>query len=476
MLKKTKVVCTIGPASNNKETLSHMIQAGMNVARLNFSHGTLEEHKKNFDLIKEVRKTTNKYIAIMLDTKGPEIRTGRFQDSEIFLTTGQRFTFKTEDVLGTKDYCQISDKDLYKVLQEGDRILLDDGLIEMVVTRIVETDIECQVINGGVLKDHKGVNVPGVNTNLPPVSDKDRADILFGIENGIDFIAASFIRKADNIRTIKKILAENGGEHIRVIAKIENAEGIRNIDEIIQAADGVMVARGDMGVEMPMEQVPLIQKEIIHKCNFAGKPVITATQMLDSMIRNPRPTRAEVADVANAIFDGTDAIMLSGETASGKYPVEAVEKMREIALVTEAQLGYEALLQTRIAIKDSSITDAIGYATCTSAQGLKAAAILTPTTSGYTPMVVSKFRPKAPILATTPSSKTARRLSLTWGVYAVVIPLCETVKESIEKTVEKATEIGFVHDGELVVITAGAPMAVEGNTNLMRVHVIGRPI
>lgn len=476
MLKKTKVICTIGPASNNQETLGKMIEAGMNIARLNFSHGTLEEHKKNFDLIKEVRKTTDEYIALLLDTKGPEIRTGKFAEPEILLEEGQLFTLKTEEVLGTKECCSISDGTLHKVLKPGDRVLIDDGLIEMYVQQIEAGDIHCKVTNSGIVKNNKGINVPGVKTNLPAISEKDYTDILFGIENEVDYIAASFIRNADNVREIKRILAEHGGHFIRVIAKIENAEGVDNIEEIIEAADGVMVARGDLGVEMPLEMVPLIQKKIINKCNFAGKPVITATQMLDSMSRNPRPTRAEVADVANAIFDGTDAIMLSGETASGKHPVEAVEQMREIALATEAQLAYESMLQSRVVMKDSSITDTIGYATCTSALGLHAAAILTPTTSGYTPMVVSKFRPRAPILATTPSSQAARRLSLNWGVYAVVIPICETVKESIEKTVEKAMEIGFVQNGEIVVITAGAPMAVEGNTNLMRVHVIGRPI
>lgn len=373
-MKKTKVICTIGPASNNKETLEKMIQSGMNIARFNFSHGNFKEHRANFDLIKEVREKTGVHVAILLDTKGPEIRTGKFEETESLLSEGQLFTLKIDEVVGTKDYCQISDKDLYKCVKTGDKILIDDGLIEMVVNKVENTDIQCEVLNSGVVKNNKGINVPGIKTNLPAVSEKDYQDILFGIENDIDFIAASFIRNADNVSEIKKILAENGGKNIRIISKIENAEGIENIDEIIAISDGIMVARGDLGVEIPMEQVPLIQKKIISKCNLAGKPVITATQMLDSMMRNPRPTRAEVADVANAIFDGTDAIMLSGETASGKYPVEAVETMREIAMTTEAELDYEELLQDRTKIKDSGITDAIGYATCTSAQGLKAAA------------------------------------------------------------------------------------------------------
>ena len=476
MMKKTKIICTIGPASNSKETIEKMILSGMNIARLNFSHGNFKEHRINFDLIKDVREKTGMHVAILLDTKGPEIRTGKFKEAETLLTEGQLFTLKIEDTLGTKDFCQISDKDLYKCVTAGDKILIDDGLIEMVVKKIENTDIICEVLNSGIVKDNKGINVPGVRTNLPAVSEKDYKDILFGIENDIDFIAASFIRNSGDVAEIRRILTENGGKHIRIISKIENAEGIENIDSIIAISDGIMVARGDLGVEIPMEQVPLIQKKIISKCNFAGKPVITATQMLDSMMRNPRPTRAEVADVANAIFDGTDAIMLSGETASGKYPVESVEAMREIAVATEAELDYEELLQERIQIKDAGITDAIGYATCASAQGLMASAILTPTTSGYTPTVISKFRPKAPIIAMTSTTQVARRLALSWGVYPVVIPRSETVSESIARSVEKAIADGMVKINDLVIITAGVPMGIEGNTNLMRVHVIGREI
>ena len=476
MMKKTKIICTVGPASNNRETIEKMILSGMNIARLNFSHGNLKEHRINFDLIKEVREKMGKHVAILLDTKGPEIRTGKFEEEETLLAEGQLFTLKIEEIIGTKDYCQISDKYLYQCVKAGDKILIDDGLIEMVVKKIENTDIICEVLNSGIVKNNKGINVPGVRTNLPAVSEKDYKDILFGIENDIDFIAASFIRNASDVAEIRRILTENGGKHIRIISKIENAEGIEDIDRIIAISDGIMVARGDLGVEIPMEQVPLMQKKIISKCNFAGKPVITATQMLDSMMRNPRPTRAEVADVANAIFDGTDAIMLSGETASGKYPVEAVEAMGEIAVATEAQLDYEALLKDRIQIKDAGITDAIGYATCASAQGLKASAILTPTTSGYTPAVVSKFRPKAPIIATTSTALVARRLALNWGVFPIVIPHSETVNESIAKTVEKATTDGMVKINDLVIITAGVPMGVEGNTNLMRVHIVGREI
>jgi len=474
-MKKTKIVCTIGPASNNAETLEKLIAEGMNVARLNFSHGTHEDHRRNIDLIKEARVRAERHVAILLDTKGPEIRTGDFAEGQVTLAEGQSFTLKASETQGDANTCSISYKDLYKYVSEGDRILIDDGLVEMAVKRIEGGDIACEVLNGGTIKNKKGVNVPGVKTDLPAVSDKDYEDILFGIENDVDFIAASFVRTADDVSEIRKILAENGGRHIRIIAKIENAEGVDNIDAIIAAADGVMVARGDLGVEIPMEEVPLIQKKIISRCNLAGKPVITATQMLDSMMRNPRPTRAEVADVANAIFDGTDAIMLSGETAAGKYPVESVAKMRDIALAAEAELNYAAMLFHRSGIKDTGVTDAIGYATCASAQGLKATAILTPTTSGYTPGVVSKFRPKAPIIAATTSERTARRLALTWGVYPIIFSY-DDPSENIGKSVMAAMKAGHVGLNELIIITAGVPAGIEGNTNMMLVHIVGRDI
>jgi pyruvate kinase len=475
-MKKTKIICTVGPASNNTETLESMIQAGMNIARLNFSHGTSAEHKVNFDLIKEISGKTGAHIGLLLDTKGPEIRTGKFNAEEIYLVEGQDFTLTSRDIVGDASIVSMSYKELSTCVKIGDRILIDDGLIELVVTAISGEDVQCIVVNSGIVKNNKGINLPGIKTNLPAISEKDYADILFGIENDIDYIAASFIRTAYNIDEIRRILKENNGSHIKIIAKIENMEGVDNIDEIIEAADAIMIARGDLGVEIPMEEVPLTQKKIIKKCNFAGKPVITATQMLDSMMRNPRPTRAEVADVANAIFDGTDAIMLSGETASGKYPVEAVQKMTAIALAAEDDMDYDGLLTDRSRIKDTSITDAIGYATCTSATGLRATAILTPTTSGHTPMVVSKFRPKAPIIATTTTERTARRLSIAWGVYPIVINQFGDANEQLAHTIAAAKAEGFIKDLDIVVITAGVPSGIEGNTNMLRVHVVGRKI
>ncbi len=475
-MKRTKIICTIGPASNNAEILEKIILAGMDVARLNFSHGNAEQHGANIGRIKAARQKTGRHIAILLDTKGPEIRTGDFEDGEIILKEGQEFTLKSGDFKGTEKACSISYEDLYKYVAPGSRILIDDGLVEMSVKAVDGTDIQCEVLNPGIVKNKKGVNVPGVRTDLPAVSEKDYNDILFGIESDVDFIAASFVRTAADVKEIRKILEENNGRHIRIISKIENAEGVDNIDEIIAISDGIMVARGDLGVEVPIEAVPLIQKKIISKCNFAGKPVITATQMLDSMMRNPRPTRAEVADVANAILDGTDAVMLSGETAAGKYPVESVAQMREIAIAAEAELNYEALLYDRSRIKDTGVTDAIGYATCASAQGLKAEAILTPTTSGYTPTVVSKFRPKAPIIATMSSERVARRLSLNWNVFPLVIEYRDTTTESIELSVREAVAAGHIGIHDLIIITAGVPTGIEGNTNMMRVHIVGREI
>jgi len=475
-MKKTKIICTVGPASNNPEVLEKMILAGMNIARLNFSHGTMEEHRSNFNLIKEISAKTGTHIALLLDTKGPEIRTGKFNADEICLVEGQAFTLTSRDIIGDGTISNVSYKELSLCVKPGDKILIDDGLIELRVMEIHGEDVICVVLNTGIVKNNKGINLPGIKTNLPSISEKDYADILFGIENDIDFIAASFIRDAYNIDEIRKILKENNGSHIRIIAKIENMEGVDNINEIIEAADGIMVARGDLGVEIPMEEVPLIQKKIIKKCNFAGKPVITATQMLDSMMRNPRPTRAEVADVANAIFDGTDAIMLSGETASGRYPVESVQKMYAIAIAAEDDIDYGAMLMERNKIKDTSITDAIGYATCTSATGLKATAILTPTTSGHTPMVVSKFRPKTPIIATTTTERIARRLAIAWGVYPIVIKQYGDATEQLDHSVKAAQDAGFIKESDIVVITAGAPMGIEGNTNMLRVHVIGKEI
>lgn len=473
-MKKTKIVCTIGPASENEEILAKLIANGLNVARLNFSHGTHEEHQKRIDTIKKVRERLNMPIAIMLDTKGPEIRTRDFENDIAELSEGQEFIITTRDILGNKDICSVTYTGLPKDVDAGDSILIDDGLIELQVKEVLnDTDIKCIVKNPGPVKNHKGVNVPGIKINLPAITRKDVDDIVFGIHNGIDFIAASFIRKASDVIEIRKVLEDHKAGNIQIISKIENQEGVENLDEIIQVSDGVMVARGDLGVEIPAEEVPLIQKTIIKKCNEAGKPVITATQMLDSMIRNPRPTRAEVTDVANAIFDGTDAIMLSGETAAGKYPVEAVKTMSNIALRTEHSLDYKQMLSTKTIGKDITVTNAISHATCATAQDLGAAAIITATSSGYTARAVSKFRPNSPIIAATPKQDVMRKLSLVWGVCTVLSDNTSSTDDVIDLSVQSALEKGYISDGDLIVITAGIPVGVAGSTNLIKVHIVG---
>lgn len=472
-MKKTKIICTIGPTSEKEEVLRQLMLAGMNVIRLNLSHGNHEEHKRRIETIKKVREELQLPIGIMLDTRGPEIRIGNFKDSEVNLEEGQYFTLTTRDILGDETIVNISYEGLPKDVKSGDIILIDDGLIELKVVEIKEkTDIVCIVKNGGSVSDHKGINLPGIKVNLPAVTEKDYDDILFGIENGIDFIAASFIRKADNVLEIRKILEENGGDHIHIISKIENQEAVDNIDEILKVSDCLMVARGDLGVEITTEEIPIIQKQLIRKCNEAGKPVITATQMLDSMIRNPRPTRAEVTDVANAIFDGTDAIMLSGETAAGKYPLESVKTMYNIAMKAESALDYKQIFKTKSDINGVSSTNAISKATCTTAQDLGASAILTATSSGYTASAVSKFRPKAPIIAATISEIVMRRLSVVWGVYPVLSAESNSTDEVIDLSIHSALEKDLIEQGDLIVITAGIPVGVSGTTNLIKVHTI----
>jgi pyruvate kinase len=416
-MRKTKIVCTIGPVSDNEETLRKLIISGMNAARLNFSHGTYEEHGKRIELIKRLRKELNKPVAIVLDTKGPEIRTGVFKSDKVELIEGQKYTITTRKVDGDERICSVNYEKLYQDLKPGDRILIADGLIELTVESIENQDLSCIVVNGGPLSNHKNVNIPNVAINLPAITEKDISDIRFGIENDIDIIAASFIRKAYDVMAIRKVLEDNGGENILIVSKIENQEGIDNIDEIIKFSDGIMVARGDLGVQIPVEEVPVVQKMIIEKCNLAGKPVITATQMLDSMIRNPRPTRAEASDVANAILDGTDAIMLSGETANGKYPIESVTTMAKIAAKAEMTLNFEAMLNKRRMQHISTVPDAISIATVTTSMQLNTNAIITATQSGHTASIVSKYRPKCEIIAVTPNEKVARKLSITWGVY-----------------------------------------------------------
>ena len=474
-IKKTKIVCTLGPASENEETLRELIKNGLNVCRLNFSHGSHEEHKGRMDLVKKLREELNMPTAILLDTKGPEIRTGKFDVPEVFLEEGQTFTITMKDVIGDKERCTVSYKGLANDVKPGDTILIYDGLVGLTVKEVNNDDIVCEVQNSGIVKNHKGVNVPGVKVNLPAITEKDRSDIEFGIEQGIDFIAASFVRKVSDVLAIREILEENNAEHIKIISKIENQEGVENLDEILQVSDGLMVARGDLGVEVPTEEMPIIQKDMIRKCNELGKPVITATQMLDSMIRNPRPTRAEVTDVANAIYDGTDAIMLSGETAAGKYPVEAVKVMASIAKRIEETLNYEEILKERN-LKGSTVTDAISYATCTTAVELNASAIVSSTSSGYTARMVSKFRPKTPIIAATDSDRTRRQLALSWGVYSVHSSKAENTDEVIEYSINAAKESEYINQGELVVVTAGVPVGESGTTNLIKVHVISEEI
>ncbi|SEF59215.1 pyruvate kinase [Caloramator fervidus] len=472
-MRKTKIVCTIGPASESEEMLRKLIEAGMNAARLNFSHGNHEEHGKRIQLIKKIREELGKPIAIILDTKGPEIRTGKFKDGKVELVEGQKFIITTRQVEGDNTICSVTYEKLHEDVKPGDTILIDDGLIGLLVEKIEGQDIHCKVLNSGPVGNHKGVNVPNVKINLPALTQKDIDDIKFGIEMGIDIIAASFVRKPSDIIEIRKVLEKYGGNNIQIIAKIENQEGLDNIDEILKLADGVMVARGDLGVEIPAEEVPLVQKMIIEKANKAGKPVITATQMLDSMIRNPRPTRAEVTDVANAIFDGTDAIMLSGETANGKYPLEAVKMMAKIAERAEAALHYDMILEKRAKQRLNTVPDAISLATVTAATELNASAIITATQSGYTARMVSKYRPKCKIIAATHYECVARKLSIVWGVYPIVAPKMDSADAVMDISVKEAVNKGLVEKGDLVVIAAGVPVGYTGTTNMMKVSIVG---
>ncbi len=470
--KKTKIVCTIGPASESEEVLSELIRKGLDVCRLNFSHGSHEEHQARIDRIKKVRENLQEATAILLDTKGPEIRTGKFDKPEIQLVEGQAFVIKMNEVIGNENFCSVSYEGLAKDVAVGDRILIDDGLVELIVTQVNGDEIITRVENAGIIKNNKGVNVPNVKINLPAITEKDRSDILFGIKNDIDFIAASFVRKASDVMAIREILEEYDANHIQIISKIENQEGVDNIDEILQVSDGIMVARGDLGVEIPTEEIPIVQKRLIKKANLLTKPVITATQMLDSMMRNPRPTRAEVTDVANAIYDGTDAIMLSGETAAGKYPVEALETMARIAKRTEGTLDYEMILQSRQQQRAVTITNAISHASCTLAKDVEADAIITSTSSGYTARAVSTYRPKAPIIASVNRETVRRQLSLIWGVETVLGKHVQSTDEMFDQSVSLALQKGFVKSGDKVVITAGVPIGKVGTTNLIKVHVV----
>lgn len=474
-MRKTKIVCTIGPASESVEKLTQLIEAGMNVARLNFSHGDHEEHGQRIKNIREASSKTGKTVAILLDTKGPEIRTNNMVGGAIELLAGNHVTVSMVEVEGTVDKFSVTYPGLIEDVHVGSRILLDDGLIGLEVTAVDKNqqEIHTKILNSGTLKNKKGVNVPGVSVNLPGITEKDANDIRFGIEQGIDFIAASFVRRASDVLEIRQLLEENQATHIQIIPKIENQEGVDNIDEILEISDGLMVARGDLGVEIPAEEVPLVQKMLIKKCNKEGKPVITATQMLDSMQRNPRPTRAEASDVANAIFDGTDAIMLSGETAAGSYPVEAVQTMHNIASRAEQALDHREILSARSKDTEHNITDAIGQSVAHTALNLEVNAIITPTESGHTARMISKYRPKAPIIAVTANETTKRRLALAWGVYPQMGKVSKTTDEMLDVAVEESVNSGLVKHGDLVVITAGVPVGEAGTTNLMKIHVVG---
>ncbi len=470
-MRKTKIVCTIGPASEELSVLKRLMEAGMNVARLNFSHGSHEEHALRIERIRRAAAETGKTVAILLDTKGPEIRTGDLREGEVELKEGETFILTTEPVEGDASRVSVSYAGLPQDVRPGSTILIDDGLIKLTVVEVRGNEIVCRVVNSGVLKNRKGVNVPGVRIQLPGITEKDAEDILFGLEQGIDFIAASFVRKKEDVLEIRKLLEDRGAD-IPIIAKIENQEGLDNLDSILEVADGLMVARGDLGVEIPVEEVPLVQKQMIRKCNLLGKPVITATQMLDSMQRNPRPTRAEASDVANAILDGTDAIMLSGETAAGKYPVEAVETMARIASRAESALRYRDLFWQRSRELEVSITDSISQAVVHTAEALNCAAIITSTESGHTARMVSKYRPRAPIVAVTPHEKVMRRLTLVWGVHPVKGKVVNSTDEMLQSAIDSALASKTVRHGDLVVITAGVPVGQPGTTNLIKVHVI----
>jgi len=467
-MRKTKIICTIGPASDNESMLEKLMKAGMNVARFNFSHGSHEEQKGKFERVVKVRQKLGLPVATLLDTKGPEIRLANFEKGKVELKAGQTFTLTTKDVMGTEEMVAITYKNLKNDVSVGSRILIDDGLIEMFVEKIDGEDIVCKVANGGFVSDKKGVNVPGAILSMPFISEKDRADIEFGIKMGFEFIACSFARTKEDILEVRKILDAHNSD-MKIIAKIENMQGIDNLDEIIAVSDGIMVARGDMGVEVPLEEVPILQKHMIKKAVEQGKHVITATQMLDSMIKNPRPTRAEATDVANAIYDGTTAIMLSGETAAGAYPEEAVKTMARIAEKTEKSIDYLGRM-TKLGLPESpDTTAAISYAACTTAMELHAAAIITVTMTGGTAQMVAKYKPDCPIIGCAIRQRVTKQLNMAWGVKPLLIKEAETAEALFADAVREAKLAGYVKKGDIVVITAGVPLGICGMTNMIRV-------
>ena len=472
-MRKTKIVCTLGPSTDREGVLREMIQAGMNVARFNFSHGTHAEHKVRLDALKALREELDAPVAAMLDTKGPEVRLKDFASGRVHLTAGQEFTLTTVQVEGDAHRCSITYGELPGDVKAGDTILLDDGLVRLTVLETSETEIRCRVENDGDMKNHKGVNVPGVRLNMPYMSQQDRDDLLFGAEQGFDYVAASFVRSAADVRELRHVL-DKAGSRMRIIAKIENQEGVSNLPEILDAADGIMVARGDMGVEIDFAEIPLIQKNMIARCVACGKPVITATQMLDSMMENPRPTRAEITDVANAIYDGTSAIMLSGETAAGRYPVESVKTMDAIARRTESDINHvKRMTQMAGGRNRLSVAAATAHAACTTAQEIGADAILTVSQRGTTARLVSRFHPGTPIIACLLDQQVRRQMALYWGVEPIMMPYASSTDELVDFAVQAAAQAGVVHEGDLVVVTAGVPVGVAGTTNMIRIQQVG---
>ena len=471
-MRKTKIICTLGPSTDKDGVLRELVANGMNVARFNFSHGSYEEHKGRLDNLKAIRAELGKPVAALLDTKGPEIRLKEFKNGVEMLEAGQIFTLTTREVEGTKEICSITYKDLPQDVHEGGTIMLDDGLIKLRITNVTDTDITCEVLNSGKIKNKKGVNVPGVHLSMPYLSQRDRDDIIFGVQQGFDFIAASFVRTAQDVYDIRNLLNEYDS-NIRIIAKIENREGVNNIDSILAAADAVMVARGDLGVEIDFTELPGIQKSVIDRSFSFGKPIVTATQMLDSMMVNPRPTRAEISDVANAIYDGTSAIMLSGETAAGAYPVEALKTMSAIAERTENEVHYRDNRLVDAGNGQISVSDATAHAACLTAKDVNASAIVTVSESGNTARLLSKYRPAQPIIACVMNEQVQRQLAISWGITPLMMALAHSTDELIEMSTSLAKENGYLHDGELAVVTAGVPVGVSGTTNMIKIHMIG---
>jgi len=469
MVRKTKIICTIGPKTEDETVLRELMLAGMNVARLNFSHENYEAHERRIKLIKALREELNLPIAIMLDTRGPEIRIKTFENSKVVLEKGQKFTLTTEDIVGNNERVSITFKKLPLCVNPDTAILLNDGLIELKVLSVTKTEIVCAVVEGGVLSNNKSINIPNCHIEMPYLSKKDEEDLLFGIKQDVDYIAMSFVRSADDIKEVRNLLNRNGGEEIEIIAKIENHEGVNNIDDILRYSDGIMVARGDMGVEIPFEQLPSIQKNIIKKCFRAGKKVITATQMLESMIHAPKPTRAEISDIANAVFDGTSAIMLSGETAVGDYPLQTLKTMASIASYAESTINYKKNFSA-LEMEIKNISDAVSHATCAAAMDLNAAAILVVTQSGLTARMISSFRPGPPIIAVTTSKKVFHKLSLSWGVVPALGTMQENTDLLFAHAIDCAKKTGIVKKGDIVVITAGVPVGVSGNTNILKIE------